>query len=193
MASIVSRRDKFCVVYPYTDAAGKRHQKWETFPTMEDAKKRKTEIEYKQITSSFTIPECTTLSELLDEYVELYGKTKWSISMYTSNMGLIRNYIKPQIGNLKLSEINDVPDVMKWIEGDGAMPRTCTEAYFTPTRLLTMQSRQSAAYKGIMALILKNHAQDLISGREMDFTVYQAEKLDIHHIFPQDDCVKCNY
>lgn len=88
---------------------------------------------------------------------------------------------------------NDVPDVMKWIDGDGAMPRTCAEAYFTPTRLLSMQSRQSAAYKGIMALILKNHAQDFISGRKMDFTVYQAEKIDIHHIFPQDHCIKCRY
>ena len=105
MASIIPRKNRFCVVYSYTDASGKKHQKWETCSTLEDAKKRKTEIEYKQITSSFTIPECTTLSELLDKYVELYGKTKWSISMYTSNMGLIRNYIKPQIGNLKLSEI----------------------------------------------------------------------------------------
>ena len=88
---------------------------------------------------------------------------------------------------------NDMPDVMKWIDGSEIMPRTCTEAYFAPTRLLSMQSRQSAAYKGIMALILKNHAQDLISGSEMDFTVYQAEKIDIHHIFPQDYCLKCQY
>ena len=27
----------------------------------------------------------------------------------------------------------------------------------------------------------------------MDFTVYQAEKIDIHHIFPQDYCIKCGY
>lgn len=87
----------------------------------------------------------------------------------------------------------DVPDVMSWIETDDKLPRTCTEAHFNPMRLLSMQSRLSAAYKGIMALILKNHAQDLISGREMDFTVYQAEKIDIHHIFPQDYCVKCSY
>ena len=87
----------------------------------------------------------------------------------------------------------DVPDVMAWIEVDEKLPRTCAEAHFNPTRLLSMQSRLSAAYKGIMALILKNHAQDLISGREMDFTVYQSEKIDIHHIFPQDYCMKRNY
>ena len=57
-------------MYAYTDASGKKHQKWETYPTMEDAKKRKTEIEYNQMTGSFTIPECSTISELLDEYVE---------------------------------------------------------------------------------------------------------------------------
>ncbi len=87
----------------------------------------------------------------------------------------------------------DVPEVMRWIDGENVLPRTCTEAYFAPTRLLTMQSRLSAAYKGIMALILKNHARDLISGKEMNLTVYQAEKIDIHHIFPQDHCVKCGY
>lgn len=87
----------------------------------------------------------------------------------------------------------DVPDVMEWITDGAETPRTCTEAYFAPTRLLSMQSRQSAAYKGIMALILKNHALDFISGREMDFTVYQSEKIDIHHIFPQDFCIKQNY
>ena len=134
MASIISRKDKFCVVYPYTDATGKKHQKWETFPTMEDAKKRKTEIEYKQITSSFTIPECTTLSELLDEYVELYGKTKWSISMYTSNMGLIRNYIKPQIGNVKLSEITSrtLEQYYKTLQKTPAVQQMCKKKYPFP-------------------------------------------------------------
>ena len=84
----------------------------------------------------------------------------------------------------------DVPDVMNWIDSDESLPRTCTEAYFAPTRLLTMTSRLSAAYKGVMALILKNHAQDLISGREMDFSAYEEEKIDIHHVFPQAYCIK---
>lgn len=36
-----------------------------------------------------------------------------------------------------------------------------------------------------MALILKNHCKDFISGREMDFTVYKSENIDIHHIFQE--------
>lgn len=89
--------------------------------------------------------------------------------------------------------VNDVVGVMDWIIHDGSVPKTVQEAYFNPTRLLTLQSRQSAAYKGIMALILKNHCKDFISGREMDFTLYKAEYIDIHHIFPKDHCEKSGY
>lgn len=60
-------------------------------------------------------------------------------------------------------------------------------------RLLGLQSRQSAAYKGVMALILKNHAKDFISGAEMDFSTFSNEKIDIHHIFPKDYCIKAGY
>ncbi|MED9944216.1 MAG: HNH endonuclease domain-containing protein [Ruminococcus bromii] len=81
---------------------------------------------------------------------------------------------------------------MNWIENNGNVPKTIQESYFNPTRLLTLQSRQSAAYKGIMALILKNHCKDFISGREMDFTVYKSENIDIHHIFPRSYCEKNN-
>ena len=82
---------------------------------------------------------------------------------------------------------NDMVQVLDWI-GGADLPKTCQEAYFNPLRLLSMQSRQSAAYKGTMALILKNHSQDFISGRDMDFTVYQSEGVDIHHIFPKVYC-----
>ena len=89
--------------------------------------------------------------------------------------------------------VNDVVGVMDWIINNGPVPKTVQEAYFNPTRLLTLQSRQSAAYKGIVALILKNHCKDFISGREMDFTLYKAENIDIHHIFPKDYCEKNGY
>lgn len=88
---------------------------------------------------------------------------------------------------------NDIVQVIDWTKDDAKIPRTCQESYFNPLRLLSMQSRQSAAYKGIMALILKNHSKDFISGRDMDFTVYKSENIDIHHIFPRDYCEKNNF
>ena len=47
MASIRKRRNKFNVVYYYTNDQGERKQKWEPFDTEEEAKTRKAEIEYK--------------------------------------------------------------------------------------------------------------------------------------------------
>ena len=89
--------------------------------------------------------------------------------------------------------VYDTVGVMEWISDDSKVPRTVQESYFNPTRLLGLQSRLSAAYKGIMALVLKNHCQDFISGREMDFSVYKAENIDIHHIFPRAYCESKKY
>ena len=41
MASIVKRKKKYSVVYTYTDENGNKRQKWETFDTNAEAKKRK--------------------------------------------------------------------------------------------------------------------------------------------------------
>lgn len=88
---------------------------------------------------------------------------------------------------------NDIVQVVDWINNDGNLPKTVTDFYFNPMRLLGLQSRQSAAYKGVMALILQNHARDFISGTEMDFSTFANEKIDIHHIFPKDYCIEKGY
>ena len=78
----------------------------------------------------------------------------------------------------------DITQVMQWIDGSDNLPKTCQDAYFNPVRLLSLSSRLSAAYKGIMALILKNQCKDFITGELMSFDVYKSENVDIHHIFP---------
>lgn len=88
---------------------------------------------------------------------------------------------------------NDVTGVMAWVDGATEGPDTVDRAYFYPTRLLTLQSRQSAAYKGMMALILKHGAVDFMSGTPMDFAFYNDNPVDIHHIFPKDHCIKMGY
>lgn len=87
---------------------------------------------------------------------------------------------------------NDVTGVMDWLDG-GNEPDTIARALFHPTRLLSLQTRNSAAYKGVMALILKAKALDFISSKEMDFTVFSDENIDIHHIFPRAYCEEQNY
>lgn len=89
--------------------------------------------------------------------------------------------------------VNDVNGMMKWVEKTDEVPETIARAFFQPTRLLSLQTRNSAAYKGIMALILKHGAVDFVSGVAMDFTNFTDQKVDIHHVFPQDYCIKQSY
>ena len=88
--------------------------------------------------------------------------------------------------------VNDVSGVLAWING-GDEPDTVNRAFFQPTRLLSLQTRNGAAYKGVMALILGGGAKDFISGDKMDFTDFIADYVDIHHIFPQKYCEKKGY
>ena len=53
----------------------------------------------------------------------------------------------------------DLEEVARWIRG-GPTPRLVVEATFTPERLLTLRTRNSAAYKGLYALQMKNGARD---------------------------------
>ena len=49
MASLVERNGRYCVVYSYNDKTGKRRQKWETYKTMQEAKKRKKKLNIVQM------------------------------------------------------------------------------------------------------------------------------------------------
>lgn len=84
----------------------------------------------------------------------------------------------------------DVPELVDWIIGAGAKPRAIDEAVFQQDRLKTLRSRQSAAYKGLHALMMRRGCLDLITGRPVDLMTFFNDKVDIHHVFPQDWCKK---
>ena len=50
-------------------------------------------------------PEAKTVSELLEEYVSVYGVNTWAMSTYEAKKSLIYNYINPMIGDMQLKEI----------------------------------------------------------------------------------------
>lgn len=88
---------------------------------------------------------------------------------------------------------NDIEDVVNEIRGKASQNRTVNAAFFSSTRLLSMQTRNSAAYKGIMALIYKESCMDFVTGMKMDIVRSMDESPDIHHIFPEDYCKKQGY
>jgi len=83
----------------------------------------------------------------------------------------------------------DIQGVISWING-GDIPATIRDASFSPTRLLTLQSRLSAAYKGLMALLMKAGSRDFLNGDPIEISTYFDQAIDIHHIFPRAFCEK---
>ena len=84
----------------------------------------------------------------------------------------------------------DLEDCVSWIEGppDGTEPRTVRDAQFQAERLLTLRTRNSAAYKGLHALQMKQRAVDFKTGQPIDVHAYMEDAIDIHHIFPRHWC-----
>ena len=83
---------------------------------------------------------------------------------------------------------HDLPQVVEWILHDGPEPNTIRDAEFAAARLLTLRTRNSAAYKGIYALLLREGARDWMTGEESSIQSYFDERIDIHHVFPQRWC-----
>ncbi|MDD2246767.1 MAG: DUF262 domain-containing protein [Proteiniphilum sp.] len=82
----------------------------------------------------------------------------------------------------------DIVQVVDWIVKDGPEPKTIYDANFVPSRLYTLRTRNSAAYKGIYAILMDDNTRDWLSGTKIDFSTYFLESIDIHHIFPVAWC-----
>ncbi len=180
MASIKKRGNKYCVIYKIKLPDGTTKQKWETKDTKAEAEIRKAEIEYKMAVGEFEVPICTTMEELLKEYVDLYGLEKWAPSTYSGNLGLINNYILPTIGKKKITDIDirfleryykellTMPSVRSTRNLDG--DQTITPATVTDIHKLLKSCFKQARKWG---LIKENPALDATVPK------YKAEKREI--------------
>jgi hypothetical protein len=84
---------------------------------------------------------------------------------------------------------NDLQDVVAWITDDTSdEPRTVRDSQFQAERLLTLRTRNSAAYKGMYALQMKRGGRDFRTGLTVDVHAYLDDAIDVHHIFPQAWC-----
>jgi hypothetical protein len=91
-------------------------------------------------------------------------------------------------GSTETRFANDLQDVVAWITEDGAEPRTVREAQFQADRLLTLRTRNSAAYKGIYALLMKRGGRDFRTGETIDVHAYLDDAIDVRPIFPERWC-----
>lgn len=85
----------------------------------------------------------------------------------------------------------DIQELVEWTNSGTKEPTTIRDANFQSTRLETLRSRNSAAYKGISVLVQREGAKDFFwksTIRELNEMDWEECKLDIHHIFPRSWC-----
>lgn len=83
----------------------------------------------------------------------------------------------------------DLAQVAEYIRNQ-TQPRLVREASFAPERLISLRTRNSAAYKGLYALQMKSGAADWRTALPLSLATWDAENVDIHHIFPVAWCTK---
>ncbi len=88
--------------------------------------------------------------------------------------------------------VRDLETVPAWAtqhEG-AATPRTVQDANFVESRLHSIRTRSSAAYKGIAALMMSGGSRDWIEGKKFGAFQHREMGVDIHHIFPKKWCTE---
>jgi hypothetical protein len=82
----------------------------------------------------------------------------------------------------------DLPEVVAMVRGESTEPMTIQESSFQSNRLLTLRTRNSSAYKGLYALLMRDGGRDFRTGEPIEAQTFFEDKLDIHHIFPEKWC-----
>ena len=106
MAYITKRGNSYSVRYTYEDEHGKSCDKWESFPTKEEATNRKKQIEHELAAGTFLIPSSVTVAEFLMDWLpKQCSKHKWAPKTYESNLSTIQNLIIPYIGDMEMQKL----------------------------------------------------------------------------------------
>lgn len=156
MASYVnrpgSRGGNISVIENYKDENGKNRQKWSRVDTEEEAKRRCKQIEFEKAMGTYVLPNDITVREFLCRFCETYGGSKWGTSSYTNNVGLIRNYINPILGDTRVQDINALAadqyvrrlEVTKPVEAKG---RKASSQYLSDSTIVKIVKLLKTAFK----------------------------------------------
>ena len=103
---ISKRGNSYSVRYTYEDEHGKSCDKWESFPTKEEATNRKKQIEHELAAGTFLILSSVTAAEFLMDWLpKECSKHKWALKTYESNLSTIQNLIIPYIGSMEMQKL----------------------------------------------------------------------------------------
>jgi hypothetical protein len=130
------------------------------------------------------VPLAAILAELGDSWEEIGIKQKVRQWYWCGVLGELYG------GAVESRHARDLPECLNWIQDGGPLPTTVSGSSFNPDRLLTLRTRNSAAYKGIYALLMQRGGREFLTDVPISFQTYEEESIDIHHIFPKAWCKK---
>ncbi|UBI03015.1 hypothetical protein [Corynebacterium freneyi] len=85
----------------------------------------------------------------------------------------------------------DVDEVPTWAideRAEAPLPHTIKQSSFVESRLVSLKTRNAAAYKGIYALLMQQDCQDWATAQNFNDATFLDLDVDIHHIFPRKWC-----
>lgn len=82
--------------------------------------------------------------------------------------------------------VKDFKDLPNWLRGEDKEPLGVRSLYFNPDMFLDITPKQRALYRGTLALITSNNALDFHKADKLTFDYLVKNKVDDHHIFPQN-------
>ena len=136
----------------------------------------------------YNVPYNTQLVPLAVLYVELSGELEPALAREKLARWYWSGIFGEAYGGTTETQFAlDLAQVAEYVRG-GAEPNLLAQANFIPERLLTLPTRNSAAYKGLYALQMMNGASDWRSDIQLYLATYNNENIDIHHVFPVAWC-----
>jgi len=139
------------------------------------------------------VPMAAVLSQVDDRWLEPEVFKRISRWFWCGVLGELYG------GSVETRMANDFEELIEWVLSDlddkkyekkHGLPRTVSEAAFQESRLDTLRSRSSAAYKGLNVLVLKGGARDFFWNATINELRGEDIPRDIHHIFPVAWCKK---
>ncbi len=91
-------------------------------------------------------------------------------------------------GAIETRFARDLPELTSLVRGEGGESITIHDSNFAANRLVTLRTRNSAAYKGIYALLMRDGGCDFRTGEPIEAQTFFDDKIDIHHVFPKAWC-----
>ena len=158
---VVKRKGKkgetlYYIRIPYKDSQGKWKQKWERAENKSEANRKIAELlDIRNTQGSSSFENRDTVDQYLDKWLEKRAKLKVSQGTYEDYCGLLRIYVRPELGKLRLSKLRreHIQDFINGMRSKGYSASTVRYAYAALSGAL-----KNAVKDGILTI---NPAQEI--------------------------------